>query len=110
MREASKNGSLKGILEYSTLPVVSSDIIGMVTLLFLMLITRVIGGNYVKTSIGMIMNGGIQIELLIYCSSRKYRLIPLTKNRTKIIATVGPSCSDANVLGSMIESGVNCFR
>ena len=34
----------------------------------------------------------------------------MTKNRTKIIATVGPSCSDANVLGSMIESGVNCFR
>jgi len=34
----------------------------------------------------------------------------LTKNRTKIIATVGPSCSDASVLSSMIESGVNCFR
>ena len=34
----------------------------------------------------------------------------MTKNRTKIIATVGPSCSDANVLSSMIESGVNCFR
>ena len=31
-------------------------------------------------------------------------------NRTKIIATLGPSCSDTNVLGSMIESGVNCFR
>ena len=28
VRESSKNGSLKGILEYSTLPVVSSDIIG----------------------------------------------------------------------------------
>ena len=34
----------------------------------------------------------------------------MVKNRTKIIATVGPSCSDADVLSSMIESGVNCFR
>ena len=34
----------------------------------------------------------------------------MPENRTKIIATVGPSCSDANVLSSMIESGVNCFR
>ena len=34
----------------------------------------------------------------------------MIKNRTKIIATVGPSCSDASILSSMIESGVNCFR
>ena len=34
----------------------------------------------------------------------------MIKNRTKIIATVGPSCFDASILSSMIESGVNCFR
>ena len=34
----------------------------------------------------------------------------MTKNRTKIIATVGPSCSSATILDSMINSGVNCFR
>ena len=50
MREASKNGSLKGILEYSTLPVVSSDIIGNShSSIFDAPFTRVIGGNYVKT-------------------------------------------------------------
>ena len=50
MREASKNGSLKGILEYSILPVVSSDIIGNShSSIFDAPFTRVIGGNYVKT-------------------------------------------------------------
>ena len=34
----------------------------------------------------------------------------MIKNKTKIIATVGPSCANAKVLDSMIESGVNCFR
>ena len=34
----------------------------------------------------------------------------MIKNKTKIIATVGPSCADLKVLGSMIDSGVNCFR
>jgi pyruvate kinase len=34
----------------------------------------------------------------------------LTKNKTKIIATVGPSCANAKTLISMINSGVNCFR
>ncbi len=50
VREASKNGSLKSILEYSTLPVVSSDIIGNShSSIFDAPFTRVIGGNYVKT-------------------------------------------------------------
>lgn len=34
----------------------------------------------------------------------------MNKNRTKIIATVGPSCSKPSILSSMISSGVNCFR
>ena len=34
----------------------------------------------------------------------------MTRNRTKIIATVGPSCSNATILDSMIDNGVNCFR
>ena len=34
----------------------------------------------------------------------------MIKNKTKIIATVGPSCADLKVLSSMIDSGVNCFR
>ena len=50
VREASKNGPLEGILEYSTLPVVSSDIIGNShSSIFDAPFTRVIGGNYVKT-------------------------------------------------------------
>jgi glyceraldehyde 3-phosphate dehydrogenase len=50
VREASKNGPLNGILEYSTLPVVSSDIIGNShSSIFDAPFTRVIGGNYVKT-------------------------------------------------------------
>ena len=66
VREASKNGSLKGILEYSTLPVVSSDIIGNShSSIFDAPFTRVIGGNYVKTLNWYDKNGGIQIELLI---------------------------------------------
>ena len=41
---------MKGILEYSTLPVVSSDIIGNShSSIFDAPFTRVIGGNYVKT-------------------------------------------------------------
>ncbi len=31
-------------------------------------------------------------------------------NRTKIIATVGPSCQSAKVLGKLIDSGVSVFR
>ena len=50
VREASKNGPLKGILEYSTLPVVSTDIIGNShSSIFDAPFTSVIGGNYVKT-------------------------------------------------------------
>ena len=30
--------------------------------------------------------------------------------KTKIIATVGPSCSTTEKLDSLIESGVTCFR
>ena len=66
VREASKNGSLKGILEYSTLPVVSSDIIGNShSSIFDAPFTRVIGGNYVKTLNWYDNEWGIQIELLI---------------------------------------------
>ena len=50
VRSASESGSLKNILEYSTLPVVSSDIIGNShSSIFDAPFTRVIGGNYVKT-------------------------------------------------------------
>ena len=31
-------------------------------------------------------------------------------NRTKIIATVGPSCSTPEMLQSLVDQGVNCFR
>jgi pyruvate kinase len=31
-------------------------------------------------------------------------------NRTKIIATVGPSCSDEQTLQSLVNTGVDCFR
>ena len=31
-------------------------------------------------------------------------------NRTKIIATVGPSCSDQQTLQSLVNTGVDCFR
>ena len=34
----------------------------------------------------------------------------MIKNRTKIIATLGPNCSDSKILSSMIDRGVNCFR
>ncbi len=34
----------------------------------------------------------------------------MIKNRTKIIATLGPNCSDPEILSSMIDRGVNCFR
>ena len=30
--------------------------------------------------------------------------------RTKIVATIGPSCSEVEVLKSMIKEGVNVFR
>jgi len=50
VRSASESGPLKGILEYSTLPVVSSDIIGNShSSIFDAPFTRVIGGNYIKT-------------------------------------------------------------
>lgn len=34
----------------------------------------------------------------------------MIKNRTKIIATLGPNCSDPKILSNMIDRGVNCFR
>ena len=50
VRSASESGSLKNILEYSTLPVVSSDIIGNShSSIFDAPFTRVIDGNYIKT-------------------------------------------------------------
>ena len=50
VRESSKNFPLKGILEYSNLPVVSTDIIGNShSSIFDAPFTRVIGGNYIKT-------------------------------------------------------------
>ncbi len=49
VRSASESGSLKNILEYSTLPVVSSDIIGNShSSIFDAPFTRVIEGNYIK--------------------------------------------------------------
>ena len=37
---------------------------------------------------------------------------PLTppEKRTKILATMGPACSDAETITQMIQAGVNCFR
>ena len=50
VKSASESGSLKNILEYSTLPVVSSDIIGNShSSIFDAPFTRVIEGNYIKT-------------------------------------------------------------
>jgi glyceraldehyde 3-phosphate dehydrogenase len=50
VRNASESGPLKKVLEYSTLPVVSTDIIGNPhSSIFDAPFTRVIGGNYVKT-------------------------------------------------------------
>ena len=50
VRTASESGSLKNILEYSTLPVVSSDIIGNShSSIFDAPFTRVIERNYIKT-------------------------------------------------------------
>ena len=50
VRSAADSGSLKSILEYSTLPVVSTDIIGNShSSIFDAPFTRVIGGNYIKT-------------------------------------------------------------
>ena len=50
VRSASESGSLKNILEYSTLPVVSSDIIGNShSSIFDAPFTRVVEGNYIKT-------------------------------------------------------------
>ena len=34
----------------------------------------------------------------------------MNNNRTKIIATIGPNCSDLSLLKSMVSNGVNCFR
>ena len=31
-------------------------------------------------------------------------------SRTKIIATVGPSCSTLEIVQSLVDQGVNCFR
>ena len=50
VRSASESGTLKNILEYSTLPVVSSDIIGNShSSIFDAPFTRVVEGNYIKT-------------------------------------------------------------
>lgn len=50
VRSASESGPLRNVLEYSTLPVVSTDIIGNPhSSIFDAPFTRVIGGNYVKT-------------------------------------------------------------
>jgi len=50
VRSAADSGHLEGILEYSTLPVVSTDIIGNShSSIFDAPFTRVIGGNYIKT-------------------------------------------------------------
>ena len=50
VRSASESGPLKNILEYSTLPVVSSDIIGNShSSIFDAPFTRVVEGNYIKT-------------------------------------------------------------
>jgi len=50
VRTASENGSLKNVLEYSTLPVVSTDIIGNPhSSIFDAPFTRVVDGNFVKT-------------------------------------------------------------
>ena len=50
VRSAADSGSLKGILEYSTLPIVSTDIIGNShSSIFDAPFTRVIDGNYIKT-------------------------------------------------------------
>ena len=50
VRSAADSGPLKGILEYSTLPVVSTDIIGNShSSIFDAPFTRVIDGNYIKT-------------------------------------------------------------
>tara|TARA_B100001105_G_scaffold247282_1_gene231804 strand:- start:283 stop:1284 length:1002 start_codon:yes stop_codon:yes gene_type:complete len=50
VRSAADSGPLKGILEYSTLPVVSSDIIGNShSSIFDAPFTRVIEGNFIKT-------------------------------------------------------------
>ena len=50
VRAASENGFLKNVLEYSTLPVVSTDIIGNPhSSIFDAPFTRVVDGNFVKT-------------------------------------------------------------
>ena len=50
IRSASESGPLKNVLQYSTLPVVSTDIIGNPhSSIFDALFTRVIEGNFVKT-------------------------------------------------------------
>jgi len=50
VRSAADSGSLKGILEYSILPIVSTDIIGNShSSIFDAPFTRVIEGNYIKT-------------------------------------------------------------
>ena len=50
VREAADNGPLKNVLDYSTLPVVSTDIIGNPhSSIFDAPFTRVVDGNFVKT-------------------------------------------------------------
>ena len=34
----------------------------------------------------------------------------MNKNKTKIIATIGPNCSDPKILIDMVAKGVSCFR
>ncbi|MCZ6835393.1 MAG: pyruvate kinase [Planctomycetota bacterium] len=43
-------------------------------------------------------------------NSQAPRMIQELPNRTKIVATVGPACSDLETLTKLIESGVSVFR
>ncbi|MFP4177082.1 MAG: pyruvate kinase [Candidatus Brocadiia bacterium] len=38
------------------------------------------------------------------------RIVPMDKARTKTVATIGPACSDENMLARMMDEGVNVFR
>ena len=34
----------------------------------------------------------------------------MKNTRTKIIATIGPECSNLKIITELVEKGVNCFR
>ena len=63
--KSAAEGAMKGILSYSEEPLVSVDIIGILIhpLLTVCLPWRI--ATWLKSYLGMIMNMGIQIELLI---------------------------------------------